>query len=160
MVQATEELQVEDPDKNYEEEHISAINTYEEEWLLSTESSDGKQNHPELKIPYLNATIYNTDVVAYIDSGATISLVSNKLISNKELEIRRYSNIVRDVSGNKIPIIGTVTAIISTPDGNIKEQLLVYKKDKDMKIDLLLGMNILKRTSIDFLEKKIYFNHD
>lgn len=29
-----------------------------------------------------------------------------------------------------------------------------------MKIDLLLGMNILKRTSIDFIEKKIYFNHD
>ena len=31
VAQAAEELQMEDPDKNYEEEHISAINTYEED---------------------------------------------------------------------------------------------------------------------------------
>ena len=66
------------------------------------------------------------------------------------LNLREYDGNVRDASGNKIPIIGEGIAKLITPAGCFKTPMLIYNKTVSVEHELLIGMNVLKHTTIDF----------
>ena len=108
-----------------------------------------------LSIPVKKAKIQNEYIDVFIDTGATVSLIAHTLVNEEEL--RTYTNRVEDANGNPINIVGSIDFKLETPNGSITEEVLVYKKQANAQIDLLLGMNILSRSNIDFPRKKVNF---
>ena len=74
------------------------------------------------------------------------------------LNLREYDGNVRDASGNKIPIIGEGIAKLITPAGCFKTPVLIYNKTVSVEHELLIGMNVLKHTTIDFKKREIQFS--
>ena len=110
----------------------------------------------EMKAPYVNMMVNNVKVDALLDSGASVSLISEKLIKNEKLE--PYTKKVQDASGNAIPIIGKLKVTLSTPDGAFAGTLLVYSAKCTLKVNAILGTNILKYASINLYDKQIRFS--
>ena len=99
-------------------------------------------------------------VLGLIDTGASVSLISESLIDNKSIDIKEYKKVVNDASGNTIPIIGKSKFYINTPQGRMRENLLIHRDIPGMKVGILLGMNILQRSKIDLRRKIISFENE
>ena len=98
---------------------------------------------------------------AYIDTGASVTLIANTILpSSNYVNLKKYTGRVQDASGNAINIIGEINADIRTPEGNFNTRVLVYVKTTNVDYDILLGMNILKHTCIDFRSSKLTFELD
>ena len=84
-----------------------------------------------------------------------MSLISETLVSNTD--IKTCTKKVSDASGNHIPILGEVIIRVTTPVGQFWETMLVVSKNSKVQIPLLLGINFLKRSIIDFSSGEIHF---
>lgn len=108
----------------------------------------------------MDAKINGYAVKAYVDSGATVSLMSGQLLNNATKELKPFPYKVVDASGNNIPILGTIDAYISTPDGQVSEQMVVVRPEEGIQIEILLGMNVLKHSTINFPDDELRFKMD
>ena len=88
--------------------------------------------------------------LALIDSGATISLISEKLVQNKLKGLAQFAPRVTDANGNEIPILGQIPCQITTPEGKLNEFILVYKDLGKLNVSMILGMNILNNADLNF----------
>ena len=98
--------------------------------------------------------------MAFLDTGSSISLISDNLLSENVLSnhLMKYSNVVLDASGNVINILGKIRVNILTPVGNFIESLLVYDSKSRFLTKLLIGMNIIKHFTIDFPSGRVLFS--
>ena len=112
-----------------------------------------------INVPYMNGKINNHNEKIYIDTGATVSLISNKLLTSAQIQrIVPYHHHVIDANGNQINMLGQIDASVKTTSKNtIHESLLVYKQTEKQKFGILLGMNFLSQANIDFPNKKMTF---
>ena len=98
------------------------------------------------------------NVRGYTDSGATISLISHCVLSEQQLKtLRKYSGVVKDANGNPIDIMGEINVMFKVKNEIIYEKLLVFKKTSAIVHDLLIGMNLLKFSDINFIKGKVKF---
>jgi len=111
-----------------------------------------------LRNPCLEIKINQVKTLALIDTGASVSLLSEKLVREQLNQITQFKNEVSDASGNRIPILGKLQCEVDTPNGVISETMLVYKDAGQMKISAILGMNLLKRATIDLRKKRVNFD--
>ena len=97
---------------------------------------------------------------ALLDTRASVSILSEDVIPGEidTEKLKEYRKRVLDVSGNAIPIKGELDVEIETPEGTFEDKVLVYNKNSFMKIKVLLGMNVLQRSKIDFPNDEIKFN--
>lgn len=105
----------------------------------------------------MEANINGLPVKAYVDTGATISLVSADMVNINHEELERFNHTVVGATGHEMPVLGSVDACINTPNGQLVEKLVVCNPGERFQIDLLLGLNILRHTAIDYPEKKLTF---
>ena len=112
-----------------------------------------------INCPYLNVTLNKKVIIkGYIDSGATVSLLSDKSLSNRERKsLKPFTARVSDANGKPIPIIGVSPIKIDVQTQTIRTRILIFRKNDELSHDLLVGMNILKAATLDFVNKKIYF---
>ena len=110
----------------------------------------------------IKVNINNTEYDALLDSGASTSLITEKIITEigKDNKLLPTNKQVLDAQGNCIPIKGQISIDIETKEGRLKKEFLVFKENKKIKIKILIGMNVLKHTSIDFLERKVKFGKE
>ena len=115
----------------------------EEEWTSniydssSDETGDESPEHywlgtnirKEIVVPHLIVDLNGKKLKAYIDTGASVTLIAHTVLTPPEmLSLRKYDGKVRDASGNKIPIIGEGIAKLITPAGCFKTPVLIYNK--------------------------------
>ena len=117
---------------------------------MSTKDSTGKVN---INYPYLNVMLKDKATIkVYIDSGATVSLLSDNSQSNKEKNsIKPFTGRVSDENGEPIPIIGMLPIKIKMQAHTIRTRILIFRQNEEIVHDLLLGMNILKSATLDLL---------
>jgi len=98
-------------------------------------------------------------VNAYLDTGASATLIAHTVLKSNDMKkLRKYKGTVSDASGNKIPILGAALAQVLTPEGEFPAYVLVYEKKDTVGHDMLIGMNILRHTTIDFGSKELKFS--
>ncbi len=90
-----------------------------------------------------------------MDTGATCSIISEAVLKNGRENLIPCDKVVIDASGNQLPICGKIAAEIKTDKGSFTEDLLVCKLKN--KVEILFGMNILRRATINFPKKEITF---
>ena len=109
-------------------------------------------------VPYLSVHVNGKKYKAYIDTGATTTLIADKICNSMSQELIPYHGSVTDASGNQVPILGGLRTKIITAKGDFYTKVLVFKKNENIKYDVLLGMNILSYTSINFNTNCIIFD--
>ena len=111
----------------------------------------------DLNCPYLNVMLNEEKYLqGYVDSGATVSLISDVVLSEMQLKaLRTYNGNVKDANGNPIDIMGEINVMFKVKNEIIYEKLLVFRKTSAIVHDLLIGMNILKFSEINFIERKV-----
>ena len=114
----------------------------------------------DLTAPYLDVKINEKSYKALLDTGASVSILSEDVMPSEidTEKLKEYRKRVLDASGNEIPIKGEMDVEIETPEGTFKDKVLVYNKNSSMKIKVLMGMNVLQRSKIDFPNDEIRFN--
>ena len=131
----------------------------EERINTAENKQSAKMNPPG---PYLLLTVNKKVQTAFLDSGANCSLISEELLDKvypgRRPRIYPHNGKVFAASGNKIPIIGTISARISTSAGRITTTFLVYRKPQQVSHDLLLGLNVLRYCTMDFPRRQVEFN--
>ena len=95
-------------------------------------------------MPNVSAILDGKPVTAYLDTGATLTLVANTFIPDKTKNLSPFNGQVYDANGQSVPIIGELTTLVSTPNGQFYTRVLVFHKKESLDYDLLIGMNILK----------------
>ena len=108
-------------------------------------------------MPYVEVDLNKNKCLALLDTGASVSLVSEDILNSETTNLTTYKKTVVDASGNRIPIIGEVEIKIITPKGTFHENLLVYSANSALKIKIILGMNILRQANMDFPNGEIKF---
>ena len=105
--------------------------------------------------------INNRMIKGFVDTGASISLLSHTLLSDSTHTLTKYNGVVKDASGNKMPILGKMQVRIMTPNGTtMNKNVLVFKKDYTVEYELLIGMNISQHSQLNFQDNTISFNCD
>ena len=124
-------------------------------------SNRASTENASINCPYLNVKINNRSTIAgYIDSGATVSLLSDTSLSDKEkINMKPFNGRVSDANGKPIPIVGTLPIKFELQSQTVTTKILIFRKNEAIAHDLLIGMNILKFATLDFVNKKIYFSH-
>ena len=84
-------------------------------------------------------------------------IIFYKLFPSRRPQLNKFEGRVIDASGKQVPILGTVNTQVHTPKGTFTTTILVYNESKEVGYDLLLGMNILQHTIIDFNTLTISF---
>ena len=93
------------------------------------------------------------------DSGATISLISDAVLSEKILKsLSVYKGNVKDANGNSVNILGDIAVLMKVNSSLIYEKVLVFKKTSAILHSSLIGMNILRFAELRFAKKEISFN--
>ena len=100
--------------------------------------------------------INGEQIKGLVDTGATRSLIAERLVKNKQI-IRPTTSIIVDASNSRIPLIGEVLGNIKTNTGSFTEKLLVVSENSALKMPFILGMNILDKAIIDIPNKEIRF---
>ena len=96
---------------------------------------------------------------SYIDIRPTVSLVAETLAKEQLNSLKGYAHTRQDARGNETPITEQLDILITSLENNILEKVLVYKIDKNLKKDVLLGMNVLHSALINFPEgNNIFFS--
>ena len=106
----------------------------------------------------MEVTLNDKRVKGYIDTGATVTLISDEIVEDKLKHLKRYEHSVLDASGNLIHILGWLDVQITTPEGKFTEQMVVFKKHSNRQIDVLLGLNILEMANIYLPTKELVFS--
>ena len=119
-----------------------------------------KNENSALRNPCLEMKINGERILALIDTGASTSLISNKLVSPQLENLKQCKSVVKDASGNRINIKGKLDFKICTPDGEIFEEMLIYEDKNKLNIDVILGMNVLKNAEISLKNKTVCFIED
>ncbi len=108
--------------------------------------------------------VNNLTIKAFIDSGACVTLISHevflKLYPKEKPPLLVYDKQLLDANGNKIPVLGMVDTQVSTPNGKYWTTVVLFVKDNAIEHDLLLGMNILVHTSINFSTQRLTFHSE
>ena len=117
-------------------------------------------------VPHLKVAINGKPIKAYIDTGASITLIAHTEVPQLLPMLKPYKGRVLDANGNKIPIIGEDEIYIDTPDGILRTRVLVFDKPPAVEYTLLLGMDVLKNCILNFekgniqFPKEKVFNHE
>ena len=95
---------------------------------------------------------------ALVDTGASISLLTERILRNigEKAKLLPYTKTVRDASQRRIPILGRILLNIKVKEGTFKEYFLVLEGNC-LQTDVLLGMNVLSRSTIHLPESRISF---
>ena len=80
-----------------------------------------------MTVPHLTVEFNDRKVRAYVDTGATATLVSDAVTADKVKRLKPYEGQVLDASGNSIPILGQAIALVKTPAGSFNTSVLVFK---------------------------------
>ena len=113
----------------------------------------------QLNCPYLkNKLNEEINLKGYTDAGATISLISDVVLSEQQLKaLRKYNGNIKDANGNPIDILGELQVIFKIKNEIIYEKLLVFKKTSAIVHVLLIGMNIFEILRNILYRKKCRF---
>ena len=103
--------------------------------------------------------INGIESLALLDTGASVSLINESLINDQSKRITKFEKAVFDATGNEIPIIGQLNIKIIVPEGFLNENILVFRDNNSLKVDIILGMNILGGTKIDFKSRTVTFSN-
>jgi len=74
-----------------------------------------------------------------------------------ERGLREYRGRILDASGNTMKITGRIPTMVSTPTGNFRTQIIIFKTNNNVSHHMLLGMDILKFANINFGSGTIEF---
>ena len=100
-------------------------------------------------------------IKAFIDTGAFATIISDtvffEVYKNKRPVLTKFTGNVLDAGGHSISILGTVKTQVTTPAGSFNTSVLIFKKTKAVEHDILLGMNALQHTNIDFNTRQLRF---
>ena len=113
-----------------------------------------------IKNPCIKITIGDEENLALIDTGASVSLISPKLVKEFANEISPINIRVCDASQNPIPIRGALKCTFDTPEGKFNETILVYHDCEQMNLPMILGMNVLSNSNINCIKNRINFNNN
>ena len=95
---------------------------------------------------------------AYVDTGASATLIAHTLLSpSGKASLEKYTGKVYDASGNAVPILGEARTNVVTSVGSLDTNILVFEKNSAINYDALIGMDILKHTTINFDSREIKF---
>jgi len=140
--------------------NLCGVRMVEANSVLSNESSSGKP----LSISQTQAGVYLLDCMiegldgsfkAFLDSGATCCLVSERLAS--EIGTVRANDVtINQLDGSHVKSRGTCTLSLIF-DKNMKLDLTFYVVDRVPHADILLGVPFLKKTTCDFVNDKLVF---
>ena len=110
-----------------------------------------------INCPYFNVTLNKKATLkGHFDSGATVSLLSDKSLSNRERKsIKPFNGRVSDANGKPMPIIGVLPIKIEVQAQAIRTRILIFRKHKKIAYDILLGMNILKAATTSLIRRSI-----
>ena len=100
------------------------------------------------------AEINGQQLIAYVDTGASVTLLAHNVHPASSALIRPYKGLVADANGNHIEISGSLTAQFTTSDGTFETCVQVFYKHDNIEYDFLLGMNILKHSDAMFSKMK------
>ena len=83
-----------------------------------------------INCPYLNVTLNDKATIkGSIDSGATVSLLSDKSLSNKDRNsIKPFTGPVSDANGKSIPIIEMLAIKLKLQEQTIRTRILIFRK--------------------------------
>ena len=104
------------------------------------------------------AEINGHQLIAYVDTGASVTLLAHNVYPESSALIRPYKGLVADANGNNIEILGSLNAKFTTPDGPFATCVLIFHKHDNIEYDFLLGMNILKHSDVMFSKMKLIFD--
>jgi len=105
-------------------------------------------------VPSIGVDLNGKQVRAYLDTGASATLIAHTVLKPASIsKLREYKGKVCDASGNQIPILGAGIATVITPVGDFPAYVLVYEKKDTVDHDLLIGMNVLRYTTINFTRR-------
>lgn len=110
--------------------------------------------------PYIDVDFYGKPTRAFLDTGAFTTIISAQLFeltpfSRKDL-IPCLLNVL-DANGKKLPILGSIPALVQTPIGHFFDSVLVFQAESIVQHDVLIGVNILHLTNIDFAHSVLTF---
>ena len=74
---------------------------------------------------YIPCIFKNKFIRVCLDTGATISLITDVLVKEKWHDVKPYRGKVLDASGNQVEITGKLNVCIKTPDAEIWDEVLV-----------------------------------
>lgn len=95
---------------------------------------------------------------AYVDTGASATLIADTLLSpSGKASLKKYTGKVYDASGHTVPILGEARINVVTSVGSLDTNILVFEKNRAINYDVLIGMDILKHTTINFDSREIKF---
>ena len=92
-----------------------------------------------------------------MNTGATVSLISERLLEPFQIKLEKSNLNVRDVSHRSVPIKGKILMNIQVPEGTFREYFLVPSKEVAIP-EVLLGTNILSKSDILLSKGQINFN--
>ena len=99
--------------------------------------------------------VSNKEYGALIDTGALVSLINETLFHSGKL--KRTQRRVKDANGNTIPLVGSVSIKLITPQGDSLEEFLVVSKSANISHNIVLGMNLMGSAHINFQNKTMRF---
>jgi len=110
-------------------------------------------------VPSIKAELNGNRVNAFLDTGASATLIAHTVLNPAVLKkLKQFEGQVCDASGNEIPILGVGLAQVDTPAGSFDAYVLVYEKSDAQKHKMLVGMNILRYSNINFMNKELKFS--
>ena len=107
--------------------------------------------------PSISIMVNNSLVLALLDTGASVSLIREELVTPQLRYMGSFKKGVFDATGNLLPVIGELKVRLVTPEGVIYDRIIVFKNVQEIKFDVLIGMNILGRSRMDFEGKQVAF---
>ena len=112
-----EEESEESEGEETEEEETEEEETEDEEYIKENIDKNTYKSNPSqteikeeniLKNPCVKIKINNIYTCGLIDTGASVSLISNKFLEENQKNLSDYKKEVKDASGNIIPIMGKI----------------------------------------------------
>ena len=111
-----------------------------------------------IDVPHVQADVNGSPVTAFLDTGASISLIAEAIVPPTVSKWKHYSGRVNDANGNQIPILGETRVKIVTNEGTFTTDILMFRKSEKVQHEVLIGMNILRYATLDFQQRKLEFS--
>ena len=108
----------------------------------------------------------NFKLPAILDSGAFNTILSrnilDKIFKGKNVKLSPYHGRVLNASGHVIPILGLIKTKVVTPVSSFLTKVLIYEYNSfdSKEHSVLLGMDILRNSIMNFKDRKINFSID
>ncbi|KAG0442508.1 Transposon Tf2-9 polyprotein [Dictyocoela muelleri] len=113
------------------------------------------ESFSKLKILKIKLNINNVEYSGIIDTGATNSFLSNKIVDKHELKIKGESNNVTLADGSHISSLGKIILSFGILNNKFKHKFTVLK---NLENDIILGLDFLINQKVNIDLKEMKFN--